>query len=139
MLYDIIPFLPNEIKNIIWHHISCRQKIFINKKHYYRLNPLIDTIISNIRYDCYVRDIIRNDCLYVFNILFYRNMNKWLSKRNYKYNNVIYSDYVNFLLNYAYINNATKCSNNINLQLNLSGLKKKWSKNSRIKHNKWSN
>ena len=139
MIYDILPFLPEEIIDIIWNYIPLTQKIFVNKNHYTQLHYLVDTLVPSARYNSYVRDIIRNDCRYVFNFLLTRNFTHWLNKYNYKYNNILYPDYINFILNYACKNNASKCSNSINLQLSLSGLKKEWCKNSKIKHNKWSN
>tara|TARA_Y100000389_G_scaffold32035_1_gene27203 strand:- start:2362 stop:2781 length:420 start_codon:yes stop_codon:yes gene_type:complete len=139
MLYELLQFLPPEILHIIWSFIPETQKIFINKQHYHQLNYLIDTIIPFRRYDSYIRDIIRSDSIFVFNYLLMRKFTFWLQKNNYKYNGVIYQNYITFALNYAYNNNASKCNNLINLQLNLSGLKKEWCKNSRIKHNRWSN
>ena len=56
---------------------------------------------------------------------------------NYKYNNVLYNDYLHFLLYYSSFNKSYKCNDIINLQLQLLGLKKDWRKNNRIKNNKW--
>ena len=139
MLFNLIQTLPDEILNIIWQHISPRQKIFVDKKHYLELNYLIDQLIISSRYDSYIRDIIRKDSVFVFKHTLTRNFNYWLHKQNYKYNKIIYSDYFHFLLNYTYSNNASKCHNILNLQLELSGLKKERHKNSRVKYNKWSN
>ncbi len=132
-------YLPDEIINIIWIFVTPVQKIGVDKKHYYKFNYLIDRLIPNIRYDSYVRDMIRNDFIFIFNFLLNRKYIYWLNRVNYKYNNIIYPSYIHFLLDFTHKNNASKCNNLINVQLNLSGLKKEWCKNNRIKHNKWSN
>ncbi len=61
MLFDIIPYLPDEIIYIIYCKIKPSQLIFLNKENYYKYNHLVDTLIIKGRYDSYIRDIIRND------------------------------------------------------------------------------
>lgn len=137
MLFNLVQFLPVELIELIWNNLSPLNKIFLNKKYYIKFNHLIDGLVTN--YESYIRDIIRNDYSFSFNYILKRQFIRWLRKVNYKYNNIIYSDYLNFILNYCASNNSSKCSYLINLQLNLSGLKKDWCKNSRIKYNQWSN
>ena len=139
MLFDYIQYLPNEIIHIIWNNVSTIQKFFLNKEHYNTYNHLIDTIIPQGRYESYIRDIVRHDCNYVFKYLIHNKFNTWLQIYNYKYDNIIFSDFINFLLFYSKNNNSSKCNNSINLSLQLSELKKKGRKNNRIKYNKWSN
>ena len=131
--------LPNEIMEIIWSNISSRDKIFLNKSYYLKNNNLIDNIIISNRYESYIRDIVRNNYVFVFKYMLQRNYNSWIKIYNYRYNDTIYSNYIFFLLNFSNIHNSQKCKTLINLQLNLSRLKKDWCKNNRIKYNKWSN
>jgi hypothetical protein len=139
MILDIITYLPNEILNIIYHKINPIQLIFINKEKYYALNYIIDGLIGEKRYDSYVRDVIRNDYNFIFKSILNRNFSRWLWFKNYKYNNIIYPDYIHFILYYATNNNSHNCYNSVNLKLKLSELKKDYRKNSRIKNNQWSN
>ena len=137
MLFNLIIYLPDDIIKIIWEKIAEKYKIFINKKNYIRLNYLIDQYIHN--HDRYMRDIIRNDYAYVFYYMLQRHFNCWLQRYNYRYNSIIYTNYIDFILFYSQQTNSSKCKNLINLQFNLSKLKKEWYKNNRIKYNKWSN
>jgi hypothetical protein len=137
MVFDYIQYLPDDIIDIIFEKLSPYKKMFLNKELYIKFNPIIDPYINNS--ENYIRDIIRKDYSLVFKFIVERKFKKWLCMRNYSYNNIIYPDYVHFLLFFTSTNNAYKCNNLINLQLNLSGLKKEWRKNSRIKYNKWSN
>ena len=137
MIFDYIQYLPDDIVHIIFEKLLPYNKIFLNKEFYMKFNPIIDPYINNC--ENYIRDIIRKDYSFVFKFIVERKFKKWLRMRNYSYNNIIYPDYVHFLLFFTSSNNAYKCNDLINLHLNLSGLKKEWRKNSRIKYNKWSN
>ena len=137
MLFNLITYLPDDIIKIIWKKVHAKYKIFINKENYIKLNSLIDENIYN--YDSYTRDIIRNDCAYVFYYMIQRSFNDWQHLYNYKYNQVIYTNYIHFLLFYSHKNNSSKCKNIINVQLNLSRFKNELYKVNRIKYNKWNN
>jgi hypothetical protein len=130
--------LPEELIAIIFESISPKQKIFLNKQYYTQFNYLIDQIIGT-RYDSYVRDIVRNNYAFSFHYLLERNFNKWLTINNYYYKQSIYDNYICFLIEFSRDNNAYKCINLLNVQLQLSRLKKEWYKNSRVKYNKWTN
>lgn len=132
---DIINGLPNELLNIIWSYISPTQKIFLNKTYYNKYNHLIDKLVKN--YQSYIRDIIRVDYQFVFNYILLRNFDKWYKINNYHYGNTIYPTYINFIYNYAKNNNSTKCINLINLNLEISKLKKLNCNDYRIKKKLW--
>ena len=139
MLFDLISYLPDEIIAIIWSFLNIRNKIFINKENYLKYNNQIDKYIIHRRYESYVRDIVRHDASFVFKYILQKNLTSFLKVENYRYNNVIYKNFLLFLLAFSNKNNSQRCNNVINLQLSLSGLNKKWYKNNRIKYNKWSN
>lgn len=130
--------LPEELIALIFKHLSPTQKIFLNKQYYTHFNYLIDQIIGT-RHDSYVRDMVRNNCAFTFYHLLERKFTKWLTITNYHYKQTIYANYICFLIEFSQENNAYKCSNLINVQLQLSRLKKEWYKNSRVKYNKWTN
>ena len=139
MHFELIKYFPDDIIAKIWSFININNKVFINKEHYIKHNKLIDNFISNGRYESYIRDIIRHDAAFVFQNLLHRNFYIFLNIDNYRYDDIIYGNYILFLLYFSNKNNSQKCSNLINLQLSLSGLKKKRCKNNRIKYNRWSN
>jgi len=109
MQLDELSRLPDEILSIIFEDISPRQKIFLNKEYYLQFNYLIDQIIGT-GYESYIRDIIRNDCAFVFHHLLARNFSKWLTNNNYHYKRSIYPNFICFLIDYSRENNAFKCS-----------------------------
>ena len=136
MHLDELSRLPDDILSIIFESISPRQKLFLNKEYYGRFNYLVDQIIGT-RYESYVRDTVRHNCAFTFNYMIDRNFYKWLNSNNYHYKQSIYNNFICFLIEYSRENNAHKCSKLLNVQLQLSGLKKNWYKNNRIKDNKW--
>ena len=136
MVFNIIDNLPYDIIEIIWGNLNPLNKILLNKEYYSKYNYLIDKHIVN-KYESYIRDIIINDYSFVFINLLNRKFINWSFMHNYKYNNVLYNDYLHFLLYYSSFNKSYKCNDIINLQLQLLGLKKDWRKNNRIKNNKW--
>ena len=138
MSLKLMNILPDEIIDIIFSLMTPMSKIFLNKTYYIKYNCFIDLIIRRERYYSYVRDIIRNDDHFVFRMVVQRKFYYWLSITNYLYKNITYYNYILFLIYYSNKYNAHKCNNIINIQLNLSGLKKKWCKNNKIKYNKWS-
>ena len=134
-MIDIIEHLPNDILDIIFYYVNPREKIFLNKKYYIKYNSYIDTYIYN--YSSYIRDIIRFDCSFVFEHIIYRNLNKWIKINNYNYGKVIYYNYIYFLSDFSNKNKATKCLYLLNLDLEISKLKKLNCKDYRIKHKEW--
>jgi hypothetical protein len=134
-MFDLIQYLPNDILVIIWQKLNPYNKIFVNKENYITYNSLIDKHIG--RYESYIRDIIRNDYSYAFNFILKRQFNSFIQIKNYRYYNTNYSNYIFFIISYCQINNSHKCLNLVNLQLDLTELKKKGCKKNRIKNNRW--
>jgi hypothetical protein len=125
--------LPNEILDLIFTYLSFNKKIFLNKKYYEKNNRL--NYIKN--YKSFIRDIIRNDYVFVFKFKLIDNMNLWINELNYEYKNVIYHNYIIFILFYCSKYSSNKCKNLILNKLNELGLKKISLKNNKIKYNKW--
>jgi hypothetical protein len=137
MLLNYISYLPDDIITIIWDQINPSYKIFINKQNYIQFNNLIDKRIT--RYESYIKDIIRLDYSYVFKYLLTRNLTTFLKITNYKYSNITYVTYIHFIHDFCKINKSYKCYEILNLQLDLSKLKKKHSKLNKIKDFQWIN
>jgi hypothetical protein len=135
MIYDLFKYLPDDVVILIWNKLHITQKIFINKEYYLKYYYLIDSIINKGRYDSYIRDIIKNDYIFVFKNIIQNKFKLWSQKINYKYKNIIYYDFIEFIIFYSNKNNSHKCHNLIMLQ---SGFKKKQRKNNKITYNKWS-
>ena len=132
---NLIDNLPCDILNIVWDKINPIQKIFLNKTLYNKYNYLIDKLINN--YESYVRDIIRLDYIFVFNNILLRNFDNWVIRNNYHYSNIVYPSFIYFLYNFAHKNQSYKCMNLINVNLQISKLKKLNCKEYKIKKKKW--
>ena len=115
---NIIDKLPADILAIIFYYVNDKQKIFLNKSFYNLYYIHIDSLIKN--YDSYIRDIIRHDCNFIFEYVITRNFIKWYAMTNYHFGNKIYTNYINYLLDFARKNKSNKCLSIINLHLDIS-------------------
>ncbi len=119
---EYIDKLPLELLEIIFNHIPNSYKIFINKEFYIKYNGLIVSRIGN--FQSYMRDIIRFDCVYPFTFILNRNLHYWISTNKFTFNKIVYDNFLSYLMEYARKNKANKCLNILNLELQLSKLKK---------------
>ena len=113
-MYDKIINLPNELKWNIFEFIpkleliTCsriyfklyfryKYKIFENK--YDKIVPLYVTPITlnRIQYDTYIRRIIRNDDYFIFSSVLYICYWKWINFKKWRYNNIIFNNYVEYI------------------------------------------
>ena len=114
--------LPLELLDLIFNFIPDSHKIFINKQYYNKFNGLIVKRIGN--FQSYMRDIIRNDCVYPFTFILNRNLTYWITSSRFTFNNIVYDNFLSYLMEYARKNKSNKCLNLLNLELELSKLKK---------------
>lgn len=129
--------LPDELLNIIFKYLDNSKKSSLNKYYYYKYRYLLQRTFTIDRYYSLVRDIIRNDFIFVFNHIIENNINKWIISDKYYYKNVIYDNYITFLIYYCNKYSSNKCKNTIYNFLNKNGIKKILLKNNKIKYNKW--
>jgi len=101
--------LPDDIILSIYDYIPRKYLIFTNKNNYDTYHYLIKSRISN--YETYIRNMVRQDCDFVFKRLINENLNIWKKLKQYHYKNIIYHNYLYFILNYSIDNEATKCKN----------------------------
>lgn len=73
MIY--IDLLPNEILDIIFEKLVPSEKIFLNKKNYYKYHYIIKNKIQPRLYESYLRDIIRFNYVFVFKEIIKENFN----------------------------------------------------------------
>tara|TARA_Y100001980_G_C14480164_1_gene258803 strand:- start:598 stop:1014 length:417 start_codon:yes stop_codon:yes gene_type:complete len=129
--------LPHEVLNMIFFYLSSNIKVFLNKKYYKKYNNLILRLNEIKNYNSLIRDILRNDYIFIFKYKLECNIYFWVNLINYSYKNVIYSNFITFLLFYCEKHSSNKCKNLIYNKLNEIGLKKIILKNNKIKNNKW--
>lgn len=133
-ILNINIYLPNDILELIWNYINPKYKIFLNKYFYNKYHYLIGNLADN---KSYIRDIIRLDYGFVFEKILSSKFKEWISINNYHYGNIIYPNYLDFILNYARDNNSKNCIYLINLNIGISKLKRLSCKDYRIKKRQW--
>jgi hypothetical protein len=99
--------LPDELLREIYDYIPYKNRIFLTKNNYEKYHSFIIRYIPN--YDSFIRNIIRNDYLFVFEKHMRENNKKWLEKKKYYYKNKIFSNFGYFILEYCIENNSEKC------------------------------
>lgn len=137
ILLKNIKSLPDELKNIIKEYIPKTILVFLTKTNYFLYHKLIKKNINN--YENYIRDTIRRDCDFVFERIFDENYKIWIKKLNYRYQNMLFKNYLVFIINYCIENSSNKCRMIIYNFLNEHGLYKNLHKKNIIKYIKWKN
>ena len=142
MSIDILNNLPIEILDIIFNYLKPANLIFLNKYYYEKYNFLIEKIFFKgkiQKYHSYIRNIVREDAIFIFKYCVKKNFNNWLLNTNFKYKNIIYINYINYLIELATIYKSNKCCELLKYNLLLRGLLKISLKNNKVKYNKWIN
>lgn len=95
LIYIIL--LPDELIQVIWDkYINPLNKIWVNKENYIKYHNLIVPNIKN--FNNYIRDLIRLDYDYVFNILLNEQFILWIHKNKIiKYQNILFKNYINYI------------------------------------------
>ena len=136
-IINVINNLPIELIELIKQFIPKTILVFTNKTNYYLYHKLLQTYIKN--YESYIRDTIRRDSLFVFEVLTKENIKKWILKKNYNYKNIVFNNYLSFIIYYCSENNSDKCKNFILSFIKEEGLCKNQHKKNIVKHIRWTN
>jgi hypothetical protein len=134
---NLFTLLPIEIIYLIKEYIPKKTLVFTNKENYFSYHSLIKTSITN--YENYVRDIIRRDNEFVFNLVLNENLYKWQNIKKYYYKNMIFNNYLYFISYYCIENDSTKCRTIFSKLCEEQGLCKNLHKKNVIKYIKWKN
>lgn len=127
-MYNKIIKLPNELKQIIFKFIpklqliTCsrlyfklyfRYKYKIFESKYNRIIPLYVTPITlnRIQYDTYIRRIIRNNDYFIFSNLLDICYDKWIHFKKWRYNNMIFDNYLQYINYLCNLYNSGNCKN----------------------------
>lgn len=106
-LLQKISKLPDDIIMLIKEFIPHYKLVFVNL-HFYNLYHLhIRSMIP--LYENYIRDTIRRDNTFVFKKIVEENMDGWLKNKNYRYKNMIFSNYIYFINYYCMENDSQNC------------------------------
>jgi len=133
-LLEKIISLPDVLINCIKEYIPFKQMVFSSKEYYLLYHPFIKKMILKNNYENYIRDTIRRDHYFVFEQMTKENWKRWLSIRDYRYKNSIYSNYIYFLKDFCLINDSTNCRNVLNSFLKEQGIGKNQHKKNIVKN-----
>jgi len=134
---EITKRLPAELVRYIKEFIPKKEFVFTNRENYDLYHPLIKPYIKD--YESYIRAIIRQDNDFVFKKIIEENYNKWYEIKNYMYKNMIFKNYLYFVMNFCIENDSNNCRTIINDFLKEHGLGKNLHKKNVVKYIKWKN
>ena len=124
--------LPAELINIIKEYIPKKILVFVNKTNYILYHSAIKCCIHN--YEKFIRDVIRRDNEFVFEMIVNENYSRWVLIKNYRYNNMVFKNYAFFVVNYCIENDSNNCRKIIIDFLKKLGLCKNLHKKNIIKY-----
>ena len=134
-IIDKINKLPYEIIDIIKEYIPKQKLAFTNKSNYLLYHNSLKRNIKN--YDNYIRDMIRRDNEFVFKLIVSENYKKWYEIKQYRYKNMVFTNYLYFAINYCIEHDSNNCRNSIDNFLKQQGLGKNLHKKNVIKYIRW--
>jgi len=129
--------LPPELIRYIKEYIPKKEFVFTNRENYNLYHPLIKPSIKD--YESYIRAMIRQDNEFVFKKIVEENYNKWYEFKQYKYKNMIFNNYLYFVMNFCIENESNNCRKIISDFLKEHGLGKNLHKKNVVKYIKWKN
>ena len=127
--------LPVELVRYIKEYIPKKEFVFTNRENYNLYHTLIKPSIKD--YESYIRSMIRQDNEFVFKKIIEENYNKWYEIRQYKYKNMIFNNYLYFVMNFCIENESNNCRKIISDFLKEHGLGKNLHKKNVVKYIKW--
>jgi hypothetical protein len=129
--------LPAELVRYIKEYIPKKEFVFTNTINYNLYHNLIKPSIKD--HESYIRAMIRQDNDFVFKKIVEENYTKWYEIRQYKYKNMIFNNYLYFVMNFCIENDSNNCRKIISDFLKEHGLGKNLHKKNVVKYIKWKN
>jgi hypothetical protein len=129
--------LPEVIVDLIKEFIPHFKVVFLNSKYYNAYHYILRNHIP--QYDNYVRDIINRDNEMVFKYIARENFERWLKNIEYRYKDMIFNNYIYFVLYYCVEHNSEKCREILIDYLSERNLYKNLHKKNVVKYIKWNN
>jgi len=129
--------LPDELVRYIKEYIPKKEFVFTNRENYNLYHTLLKPSIKD--YESYIRSMIRQDNEFVFKKIVEENFSKWYEVRQYKYKNMIFKNYLYFVMNFCIENESNNCRKTILEFLKEHGLGKNLHKKNIVKYIKWKN
>jgi len=129
--------LPDDMINLILEFITYQKLIFVNSLYYNKYHSLLTRFIP--LYGMYIRDMIRRDNTFVFEKIIGDNIDGWLKNKQYRYKNMIFNNYIYFVMHYCIENNSENCIKLLMYYLIKHDLCRNLHKKKVVKYIKWTN
>jgi hypothetical protein len=129
--------LPYDIIRVIQEFIPHKKLVFVNSIYYNLHHNLLKNSIP--MYENYIRDMIRRDNDFVFEKIIGENMDRWLKNKQYRYKNMVFNNYIYFVIHYCIENNSENCRKLLMDYLIKHDLCRNLHKKKVIKYIKWTN
>jgi hypothetical protein len=134
-ILELITYLPDELIREIRQYIPLTTVVFLNKNNYNLYHKCLKKNI--IHYENYIRDTVRRDNEFVFIKIIEENYKHWIHIKKYYYKNKIFSNYINFLIDYCIENDSEKCRQTLSNFLKNVGLCQNRHKKNIVQHIRW--
>lgn len=136
-IMDKINKLPEDMVQCIKEFIPNKELVLTNKTYYNQYHHLLKRKIP--MYESYIRDIIRRDNYFVFQRILNENIHKWMLNKPYAYKNMIFNNYIYFVIHYCIENNSENCRKILMEYLAEQDLCRNLHKKKVVKYIKWNN
>jgi len=136
-IFENIYNLPDDLIIHIKEFIPKKSFVFTNRENYKLYHKLLKQCIVN--YENYIRDTIRRDNFFVFEKIFTENFTIWTKIYNYMYKNMIFKNYLYFVIHYCIENESTNCREVFMDFLKQHGFDKNLHKKNLVKYIRWKN
>ena len=104
MILVTVGALPYELREIIFSYIDTKEKRNVTRELF--ISDYVNKVKEIPLYQSYVRYIIRNNHFFIYNLNITINFNHWLNIKNWKYNNMIFNNYILYIKYYSKLNNV---------------------------------
>ena len=129
--------LPQEVIELIKEFIPRHKLVFVNRTFYNLYHNIIANYIP--LYENFVRDMIRRDNDIVFEKILGENFDRWINNRQYRYKNMVFNNYIYFIMHFCIENNSDRCREILLSYLSKRDLCRNLHKKNVVKYIKWKN
>lgn len=136
-LVENINILSQDLIMYIKEFIPKKQLVFTNRENYNLYHIFLKQSIQN--YENYIRDTIRRDNSFVIEMIIKENFTSWIKICDYMYKNMIFKNYLYFIIHYCIENESTNCRIIIMSFLKQHGFNKNLHKKNIVKYIRWKN
>jgi hypothetical protein len=131
--------LPWDVRQyIIYPLIPPETKVWLTRSAYLENHKVVKNMIPTRDYESYIRDMVRDDCVFVMERLLEENMDKWSKMTKYRYKGMTFDNYLRFLVQLALDSGSTRVKQLIEAKADES-LGRKWHKRNITWSNRWMN